>query len=212
MIIEVLAPLVGNGRAVCTHAWCYHHRKTCCLKVAKRHKAGTSCRPYSRKGLGMRNADVESLYLMSWVGLRLALQEACIVQENVQDFDVRLLSRFLSHLYHISCLLADPTEYGWPVGRTRQFVMMHHKTKILAELSPVTEWSKRFYRACKVTWKELFCFHREDLREHTVIEQEAMKELCWAQSRQKSRAHGKEMVTQESTEPFLEVLNDTEKM
>ena len=160
----------------------------------------------------MRNGDVESLYLMAWIALRLALQEPSITQENVLDFDVKLLSRFLGHLYHISVLIADPTEYGWPCGRTRQFVVMHHKAKILSELSPITRFAKLFHRACNVSWKELFCFHQEHLSQKTVIDQEAAKELCWAQSRPKSLAHGKDIVTLESEEPFLKVLNDTEKM
>ena len=82
MCVEILGPLIASGRAMRDRAFCLHHQKECILQCAKRHTAGTSCVPYSRRGLGLGLKDVATLYSLAWIGLRLLIQEPDVTQEK----------------------------------------------------------------------------------------------------------------------------------
>ena len=183
------------------------------MKTARRHLAGTSCRPFSRKGTRLGLLDVETLNLLAWVGLRIELQEADVTQENVEGCATDVFSRFLGPLYWIDKVLCDPTSYGWPVARSRQFLRMRHRVKVLAEISPVATFSKRFWRAIEFAWTDMLCFHKDEFKQKTVIEDEIQKELAWAQGRPNSKAHSQRpLIFGLDSEPFLAALTDTETL
>ena len=82
MCVEILGPLLASGRLMKSSAFCLAHQRMCCLKTASRHRAGTSCTPYSKRGVGLGLKDECTLHTMAWVGLRLLLQEPDITQET----------------------------------------------------------------------------------------------------------------------------------
>lgn len=62
---------------------CLAHGRPCSLKMAKRHVAGTPCVPWSKRGINLGLKDVNTLYLLAWIGLRLQLQEPDVTQERL---------------------------------------------------------------------------------------------------------------------------------
>ena len=75
---------------------------------------------------------------------------------------VHLLHRFLGVIYHVDITKLDPLLLGEPYSREREFIRLRHKVKVLMELSPVSEFQKRFYRACSWSWKEYFFMGNSD--------------------------------------------------
>lgn len=182
MAVEILGPVISEGRAVTRSTWCMQHNRICTVKTAKRHIAGTSCRPFSKKGMRLGLLDCEVVILLSWIAMRVELQEADILQENVAGSDISLLKRFLGHLYHIDIWVGDPIFFGWPFARECQFVRLRHRTKVLAELSPMSRFVKRFWRAISFQWEQVYCNINKG-----VIPDELNEELGWAQSRPTSQ-------------------------
>eukprot|EP00435_Cladocopium_sp_Y103_P015431 s3436_g3.t1 len=178
------------------------------------HQAGTSCRPFSRRGAHLGLMDIETVHLLAWIGLRLSLQEADVTAENVETQALlSIISRFLLGLYHIDQYVGCPTEFGWPVARSRQFLRLRHRVKVLEQLSPITRFAKRFWRAVEFEWAAMMCFHLPQFQDKTVVEEEIQKELDWGQGRQNSRSYGQDRVLfGVHEEPFLAVLTDTEYM
>ena len=152
--LQVLTPLIMSNRASVTNGHCLVHSKTCCLKSCKRHIAGTSCRPFSRRGAQLGVFDKDFLYTLSWVSLRRVLQEADVTMENVPSFPVKIIQNLLGDMYHLESVNLCSTSFGVPAARPRQFIRLRHKVKILEELSPISRFAQRFYRAVKFHWEE----------------------------------------------------------
>ncbi len=129
-------------------------QKNCSLKSCRRHTAGTSCKPFSRRGAGLTTGDRDIIYTLAWIGLRRELQEADITQENVISFPISLINNLLGDLYHCDAITLDSTNFGLPCARERQYIRLRHKHKILSELSPINMFAKRFFRAVKFHWSE----------------------------------------------------------
>lgn len=212
--VEVLAPLLSDGRAMTRSAWCLAHQRICSVKTAKRHVAGTSCRPFSKKGTRLGLMDCETVYLLAWIGMRLECQEGDILQENVPNSDCSLFKRFLFHLYFMDVWVGDPTTFGWPFARSRQFIRFRHRSKCLAEISPVSNFMKMFWRAASFEWEQIYFMHQQKNRNAGVVENELEQELQWARSRPTRRAKSlSEPVTLENhSEPFRACLTDTEEL
>ena len=170
MAVEVLAPLISSNKAMKLSAWCETHGKVCTLQSCKRHIAGTSCKPWSRKGANMGAADPEIIFTLAWIGLRVALEDFEVLSENVkssgacisasdepqhvQDAGLgNLLLRFLSPYYFMETILLNPGLIGDPFSRDREFVKMVHKRKALSVVSPMSRFCKRFFRMCQWSWK-----------------------------------------------------------
>ena len=96
MVADILAPVIAGGNAVVNHSWCYYHQKQCCIKTAVRHTAGTSCVPFSRRGVNLGLKDVATLYSLAWIDLRLLLQEPDVTQDRPA---FRLFLRFFQCMY-----------------------------------------------------------------------------------------------------------------
>ncbi|CAE7587716.1 unnamed protein product [Symbiodinium sp. CCMP2592] len=204
MAVEILGPLLAAGKAMQLCGDCVTHGKQCRLRPASRHIAGTSCRPFSRKGSGLLTADPEILFTLAWIGLRLELQETEIISENVRSHGSsslakaatcldsqsstvpdaglgHLLIRFLGDKYWMERAVLDPCLLGFPVAREREFIVCHHKVKCLATLSPVSRFQKRFYRACAWSWHQFFFMHLDCVQERQlgVVVDELQEELRW---------------------------------
>ena len=154
MCIEALAPLLMNNRLVHTRGHCLAHGRKCLLRTCDRHMAGTSCRPFSRRGTSLGLSDPDAVYLLAWLGLRRTLQERDISQENVEGFPGWVFDRFIADLYWAEIKALDAVDYGIAVARKRQFVRLRHKHKIVQELSPLAQFSKRFFRAVNYCWSQ----------------------------------------------------------
>ena len=154
MALEVLQPLLQSNRLVQTSAPCLVHGRTCCLKTCNRHIAGTSCRPFSKRGSGLGCNDQEIIYFMAWLGLRMLLQEPDVTQENVVGFPPDVIDQAVSSLYYMEVCELDAVQFGCACARRRQFIRLRHKEKILAEISPLSRFSARFFRAVKYHWSE----------------------------------------------------------
>ncbi|CAK9049373.1 Uncharacterized protein SCF082_LOCUS27458 [Durusdinium trenchii] len=213
MSVEILAPLISEGRAITRTAWCLTHERLCSVKTARRHCAGTSCRPFSKKGMRLGLMDCETVYLLSWIAMRLELQEADILQENVCGSATDIFSRFLGKLYWIDVWKGDPRLLGLPFARERQFVRFRHKVKCMAELEPTSRFIKRFWRAINFEWQQVYCCHLPDFKDKTVVKDELNEELRWAQNRPSSKAHDMPQITIDNHEnPFRACLTETEEL
>ena len=102
-------------------------RKMCSLKPTFRHTAGTCCTGHSSQGKKLRTQDVTIIYQICFMALRLEMEEAEVVQENVESFPVaELIGRFMSQAYFIDQEILDPLFYGMPVSRRRLYVKLFH--------------------------------------------------------------------------------------
>ncbi|CAE7569950.1 unnamed protein product [Symbiodinium sp. CCMP2592] len=154
MTLEVLQPLLRTNRLVQTSAHCLVHGRTCCLKTCNRHIAGTSCRPFSKRGSGLGCNDQEIVYFMAWLGLRMLLQEPDVTQENVVGFPPDVIEQAVSSIYYMEVCELDAVQFGCACARRRQFIRLRHKEKVLGEISPLARFSTRFFRAVKYHWSE----------------------------------------------------------
>ena len=66
-------------------AFCSTHGRQCSLRTTKRHIAGSSCKPWSRKGAGLKAGDPEIVYTLAWLGHILLLEHDEILSENVKQ-------------------------------------------------------------------------------------------------------------------------------
>lgn len=207
MAVETLAPLISEGKATVSQAFCLRHQKKCKLRTARRHIAGTSCVGYSRKGTGLLCEDSSVIHTLSWISQRLC-QEPDITSENVKNFPPDLLKRFLFHMYHMDVQVIDAVSFGVPVARERQFVRMRHRAKVIAEISPLSRFCKRFFRACNFSWKELFFMHNHE--NGGVVAKESELNLQWAQKRPTSVSVEKEALDVKHAESFSKALTGAE--
>ncbi|CAE7259718.1 unnamed protein product [Symbiodinium sp. KB8] len=182
LALETLAPLLDQKKLI--------KRKVCCIRPAFRH------------------TDVTIIYQICFMALRLEMEETEVVQENVESFPVQeLLGRFMSQKYYVDLEVLDPLFYGMPVSRRRLYVKMcpgcmlvgwpigwlvgwRHRHKILAQLSPLSNFCKRFTRAVAYSWAEFFWMHETEGGDG-VLPDELNAELAWAQGRAGSMWHGK---------------------
>jgi hypothetical protein len=126
------------------------------------------------------------VFLLCWVAMRLLLQEAIVIQENVVQFKTSLLFEWLGGLYYFEIVQLCPSMLGWPVARSRKWTVMRHRYKTRAFTSPLNVFTKLFYKPfCGSTlygsdtpsWD---CFFVADAAE-------LAEELAWAIGRQESR-------------------------
>ena len=58
--------------------------------------------------------------------------------------------------------------------------MLRNKAKVMPHISPLSQFSRRFYRACPISWADFFFMGRH---ETGVVENELDAELMWAKER-----------------------------
>lgn len=120
------------------------------VSSAKLHVAGTPCTDYSLKGDQLGQAGKTWILFLCWVAQRLFLQEDVIIQENVPQFPVEVLHRFLGHIYHIETAVISPFDYGWGVQRHRRWTVCRHRYK-----------TKHFLSLLGCGWKGLNSRHKK---------------------------------------------------
>jgi hypothetical protein len=76
---------------------------------------------------------------MVWVALRLMLQGTEVIQENVKQFQVALLARFLGATYWIYYTVMDPVEFGWSSARERKWAKLASQSGRCRYCEPVVE-------------------------------------------------------------------------
>lgn len=171
LAVEILGPVLASGKAMTREGWCLVHKKKCVLHPAQRHIAGTSCRPYSKKGSQLGQVDPEIIFSLAWIGLRIELQEPEVLSENVRTVGQAGLSstsamtspqrapaqeheqgtvcdaglgnlflRFLAPYYEMEAVVLDPTLFGFPFSREREFIKMTHRVKTQGQAVTLTEF------------------------------------------------------------------------
>ena len=76
-------------------------------------------------------------------------------------------------------------DHSSAVGHCRR-----HRQKILAQVSPLSNFCKAFRRAVLYSWEQFFWMHKHPHADG-VLEDELSADLRWAQGRKLSMAHGK---------------------
>ena len=215
MSLEIIGPILSEGKAMLHHGNCLRHShlrngKRCCLKMAKRHIAGTSCTAYSSKGSRVGELDQTILHFLAWVGLRLHLQEPDICQENVFQFPTEsLLVRFLGDMYYVDWGTLDPVDLGFPSARFRKWHRLRHRVKCLPSISPFSRFCMRFNRITLMSWKEYYFTHNH---KHGAIQNEFETELNWSQQRQGSSAKDQpSLVESREDDAFWKSMTPTEQ-
>ena len=139
----------------------------------------------------MKTAGKTFILFLAWISHRLLLQEDIIIQENVPQFPVELLFRFLGRLYHIETAIISPYDYGWGVQRRRRWTVCRHKYKTKCFLSPLNMFSALFnappwfgewgqHSAYTPAWDIFFSAPKDEI----------LAELLWAIGRPGSRWQG----------------------
>eukprot|EP00969_Alexandrium_andersonii_P082416 3632785-Alexandrium_andersonii.AAC.1 len=119
---------------------------------------------------------------MAWVGHRLLLEEAVIVQENVPRFNLELLSRFFASTYYIDSCCIEASALGWATSRNRKWTVLRHKVKTLPARCPLNVFASLFLREREAgfTWPDYMRAAPEELE----------TELQWACKRPGSMSSG----------------------
>ncbi len=120
------------------------------------------------------------VHFMSWISERRRLQEPLVIQENVKQFPKDLLVRLLGDIYELQVCILDPSNYGWPVVRTRQYCVLRHRVKTAAFRMPFKEFVRYFRRDSTIDYSSFFVAPLE----------EQMDEIAWAANRPTSLADG----------------------
>lgn len=108
------------------------------------HVAGTPCVDFSLRGNQMQELGPAFLVFLCWCAHRREQQEAVIVQENVTAFPVQLLIDLLGDIYDIQSACINPASLGFPSQRSRQWVVMRHRTKTCGFSLSLDVFSKLF--------------------------------------------------------------------
>ena len=84
----------------------------------------------------------------------------------------------MKHIYYIDKdFHLDPPSLGYPFARPRAYIRCRHKVKVLAEISPLNSFAKRFHRAVNFAWKDIF-FHLAENGKHATDFQVVDDEAC----------------------------------
>lgn len=108
------------------------------------HVAGTPCVDFSLRGNQMQESGPAFLVFLCWCAQRREQQESVIIQENVTAFPVELLMSLLGDIYEIQSACINPATLGFPSQRTRQWVVMRHRTKTCGVSLSLDVFSKLF--------------------------------------------------------------------
>lgn len=202
---SLLGKTVKDGLAMQTRGYCIRHQKVCTMRPAIKEIAGTSCVDWSSIGKIEQSAGKTMVYLLAWYGLRIHFQEPIIVQENVRSFPIELHSEFLGLYYFIDAYTFNASDFGIPVNRLRQWVVLRHKAKTMSQIGPLSNFVKRFQRICNITWRDLLIAEDEEI----------LSELHWAIKRKKSCASiaglGPEDLNPQEWRSFWMALTDVEQ-
>jgi hypothetical protein len=176
---DTLKPVMRSSQAVVADAWCLNHCRRCVHPEADTHWAGTPCPDFSILGKGEGCDGPTMVYFTAWCCMRRRIQEAVVIQENVEGQPIDLLRYALGDLYNIQEVLLDPQFLGWPVRRRRMWRLLTHKSKVVAVEHNLDVLPKFFNRRCNISWKDFLVAPSGDVS----------KEVKWAASRKGSRAY-----------------------
>ena len=212
LAVEILAGLIAQKQAMVTTGNCLVHNKKCKLLPSKRHIGGSSCTPYARRGVKLGLSDPNILYTMAWLGILLELDIADITSENVPDDLLSdLFHRFFGKDWILDRCIMDPPSFGYPYGRGRSYLRARHKVKVYAETSPLSAFSKMFFRAVKFEWQQLWFLMHPDCSHLATIADEPQKEIGLAQQKEQSSAKAEPPLSPTDTDAFYRVLHPTEQ-
>jgi hypothetical protein len=124
---------------------------------------------------------------------------------------ISLFERFLKHEWFIDKYELDPPMVGYPYARMRSFIRARHKAKVIAELSPLNTFAKRFFRAVKFEWQQIWFLLHPDASHLATIADEAQRELTCAQQKDNSAAKDEPPKSPTDTDAFFRVLHPNEQ-
>ena len=91
---------------------------------------------------------------LAWLAHILSVEHTVFVSEKMYSDDlVRTIIEFLGHLYHIQVVRdeANPCRLGWPVNRSRQFLVGVHNMKKAEPSVLLKEFVAQFARPTTLT-------------------------------------------------------------
>ena len=152
-------------------------------------------------------------HFFAWLSQRLRLQEPLVIQENVAAFGTEVLQKAAGHIYDIQCVILDPYQLGWPVGRVRKYTVMKHRIKAGYMRQPLTIFTQMFMRPPAPAFDE-----GTPLWDMFLVAgpRELQEELCWASQRPQSSWQEPEDSSDTGLNPldvssFYSVLTATEQ-
>jgi site-specific DNA-cytosine methylase len=148
------------------------------------------------------------VYTIAWVALCLLhLQIAHVRSENVENTVLlTLIKHFCKDLYHIDLVVLDQTELGLTFARCRSFVSCRHKTKCLAEISPLARFSKALFRAAEWSYKDAWFMMMPGAENAGVVQNERQLEVDLKQRKKDSKAFGQDQIQSSDEDAFWRVL------
>jgi site-specific DNA-cytosine methylase len=197
-MLEIMQPVVQSGKAVVREAKCLVHGR-CSLREATIEVAGTPCQEFSSKGLGTAEHGANMLSFLIWIAIRLLLQNAIIIHENVEKFPLMLLTMFLAPFYFLDGIVLEGHRLGWPTARTRRWTVLRHKVKTMAFRCPLNVFTKIFEQTLAFSW----------LAYLRATDAELQSELSWASERKSSKTGGR-LLTLADPDPFFNALTEQE--
>ena len=80
-------------------------------------------------GLEKKDQGRSMISFLSWVGRRLLLQEAALLQDSVPGFPTVLLAEFFEATYYSGVATDGTASLGFPVRRARRWSLLCHHIK-----------------------------------------------------------------------------------
>ena len=158
-----------------------------------------------------RKGDHNALFYLLWVAQRLLLGDKAILHENVEGFDMALLTRYFGTDYHIESVVLDlEQEEGVPVERRRRYTWLIRLDVYTSRMkvSQFMPWSSEFnalfhrrrHESC--SWRIFYGYAKD---------QEVLDELQWAAQRPSSLMFEEQSSVTIDT-PFGDVITTTEQL
>ena len=174
------------------------------------HLAGTPCTDFSSRGNMQGFMGKTATHFFAWLAQRLRIQEPIIIQENVAGFITDVLQQAAGHLYDVQCVLLDPYQLGWPIGRVRKYTIMKHKIKAGYMRQPLSIFTHMFMRPPAPT-----CVDNMPAWDMFLIAgpRELEEELLWASQRPQSTWQDSDDTSLDplAARSFHQVLTSTEQ-
>ena len=101
---------------------------------------------------------------------------------------MQILTEYLGDLYEVQACRMNPSQYGWPVERCRQYIIMRHRQKTICFAEPLGHIIPLFLRDGCLRYTDIMVASKEEIE----------SELVWSASRPSSLAKATGVPTNET--------------
>ncbi|CAK9112824.1 unnamed protein product [Durusdinium trenchii] len=169
---------------------CYRHGRQCPLRKSttkgaiKGNISGPTCVDFSILGDRMGWLGEHAKTFACWLFYHAEIEaDDWIILENVDNFDESVVYQLVSSQYSVLVLHLDPRNFGFPVSRSRKYLLLLRRNGRLAwcpeiEMDPTTAFEKLFRRPLNMDGRIFFCapdsvvasFHKDMARKKHLPE------------------------------------------